>query len=319
MRSKKWVYLLTGLMHPTKVVYPHTEPVLAESIEEINLQNIGIRLKRVFLAEKDRIRKVHIQYEYKDRFVFYINDGIRDDNLAQSFADAVTSSLALLADLATEEIPTAIGIPEDSVKKGRIIRIKDILGSERTGTELYFRVMHCVGVSSDVLEEVWRVVPVIMKNKSLMDATYFYRESITQVWVAQDDVLDMIYNNSDISTSMAERARIETAYQNAYKAIEAIIGEPPKDERKLRAKLLQAGINPDEKVGYELHGMRPRKETVLEKLINMQQTRDKKVAHGKTSTERVIGYCELKDKQELARYVLLTYINSIISDKNYVS
>lgn len=309
MNPRKWVYLLTGLGYPTKFVYPDTELALAESIEEINLQKIGVRLKRVFLTEKDRVGKVHEQYEYEDRFLFYIKNGVKDDNFAQKFADAVMCSLALVYHVAMEEIPTAICIPENIIKKGRLIRLKDVIGSDGMGSELYFRLTQSISVPSEVLDKVWRIVPVIVESKSVMDATNFYRESIMQVWVVDDDVFDIMWQNSDIPSSQAERARIETAYQNAFKAIEAIIGEPPKDKRKLRIKLSQAGINPDEKVGYELYGMKPGKETLLKKVVDMQQNRDKKVAHGKTTTPRIIGYCELKDKQALARYILLSHID----------
>jgi len=144
-----------------------------------------------------------------------------------------------------------------------------------------------------------------------MDAANFYRESIAQAWVADDDVFEFMCDNSDIPPSQTQRARIETAYQSAFKAIEAIIGEPPKDERKLRLKLREAGINPDEEVGYELYGMEPGKETIIKKLADMQRARDKKTAHGKTITPRTIGYCELKDKQALARYVILSHIDMI--------
>jgi len=149
-----------------------------------------------------------------------------------------------------------------------------------------------------------------------MDATGFYKESIMQAWVADDDVFEIMSDNLDMPPSQAQRASIETAYQNAFKTIEAIIGEPPKDQRKLRIKLFEVGINPDEEVGYELYGMKPGKETVLKKLMDMHQNRDKMAAHGRTTTPRTIGYCELKDKQALARYILLSHIYAINKSLN---
>ncbi len=316
MKPRKWAYLLTGLMYPSKCVYPDTELTLSESIEEINLEKIGIRLKRVFLTEKERIREMPLQYESKSRFIFYINDGIRDDNSAQKFADAVMCALALAHEVTIEEAPTAIPLAEDKIRKGRFIRVKDIVGSNGVGSELYFEVMGAIGVGEDVLDYVWRIVPAIVENRSLMDATNFYKESIMQAWVADDDVSNIMWENLDMPSSQAGRARIETAYQNAFKAIEAIIGEPPKDERKLRVKLREAGINPDEEVGYELYGMEPGKEMIIKKLVDMQQARDKKAAHGVTTISRNIGYCELKDKQALARYIVLSHIHSINKSLN---
>jgi hypothetical protein len=320
LKSAKWVYLLTGLLYPTsKSIYdirPESWEILSKSIAEVHIHigKIGIKLKRVFLTEKDRVRKVHEQYEYKHRFAFYINDGEMDDNLAQRFVDAVMLSLAVVDDVATEETPTAIRIPESCIKKGRIIRIKDVVGDEGVGSEMYFKVVNAFGVSNEVLDYVWRIVPVIVENQSMMDAASFYRESITQAWMAGPDVEGILWNTdmSDMPSSQVERALVETAYQNAFKAVEAIVGEPPKDERKLRLRLATIGINPDEIVGYNAYRTKPMKDTILKKLTDMHQTRDKKAAHGKSHIPRTIGYCELKDKQELARYLLLTHIDFIL-------
>jgi len=302
MKTRKWAYLLTGLGYPIKFAYSDTEHALAESVEDIDLPKIEVKIKRVFLTEKA---------EYEHRFLFYIKNGIKDDNFAQKFADAVMCSLAVVYDVTMEEIPSAICIPENIIKKSRLIRLKDVIGSNAIGSEIYFSLTQSITVPSQVLDYVWRIVPAIVDSKPVMDATNFYRESIAQVWVADDDVFEFMCDNSDIPHSQTQRAHIETAYQNAFKAIEAIIGEPPKDEEKIRMKLRSAGINPDEEVGYNLYGMKPGKEPLLKKLMDMQKVRDKKAAHGKTSTPRTIGYGELKDKQALARYVILSRIDMI--------
>jgi len=302
MKTRKWAYLLTGLGYPIKFAYPNTEHALAESVEDIDLPKIEVKIKRVFLTEKA---------EYEHRFLFYIKNGIKDDNFAQKFADAVMCSLAVVYDVTMEEIPSAICIPENIIKKSRLIRLKDVIGSNAIGSEIYFSLTQSITVPSQVLDYVWRIVPAIVDSKPVMDATNFYRESIAQAWVADDNVFEFMCDNSDIPHSQTQRARIETAYQNAFKAIEAIIGEPRKDEEKIRMKLRSAGINPDEEVGYNLYGMKPEKEPLLKKLMDMQKVRDKKAAHGKTSTPRTIGYCELKDKQALARYVILSHIDMI--------
>jgi len=320
LKSTRWVYLLTGLSYPMNTVYlsDHSDSwdILSESIADINISKLGIRLKRVFLTTEDRVRQVHNKYRYKDRFVCYIYDGRQDDNLAQRFADAVMLSLAVLDDVAMEETPKLIRIPESCIKKGRIIRIKDIVGEEGVRSKEYLDVVHGIGVQSEVLDYVWRIVPVIVENQALMDAASFYRESVKQVWVADDDVSDIMWNNLDEPLSQTERACIETAYQNAFKAVEAIIGEPPKDISKLILKLNNAGINPDEIVGYDLYGMKPAKESILKKVTDMHTTRDKRAAHGRTNTlPRIIGYCELKDKQALAQYLIKANIDFILQSE----
>ena len=53
--------------------------------------------------------------------------------------------------------------------------------------------------------------------------------------------------------------------------------------------------------------MEPRKDKLINKVLDMQGNRDKKVAHGRTP-KRGIGYCELKDKQALSRHIILLHI-----------
>jgi hypothetical protein len=136
LKFRKWIYLLTGLMYPTKRAHSGIRPdscdIPAESVAEIDLSRIGIRLKGVFLTKELRGRMIKVDYEHEceNRFAFYINDGEEDDTLAQRFADATMLALAVAYDVAPEETPTAIRIPESCVKKGRIVRIKDVVGDE---------------------------------------------------------------------------------------------------------------------------------------------------------------------------------------------
>ncbi|MBN1161456.1 MAG: hypothetical protein JXA17_05880 [Dehalococcoidales bacterium] len=311
MNTRKWVYFLTGLMYPIKSISSEIELTLAESIEDINLPRIGIKLKRIFLTEETRIRKVHESFGYDNRFIFYIKNGIKDDNFAQKFADGVMCSLAVAYNVVKEEVPTAICISEDKIKKNRIIKLQDVIGNNGVGSELYFRATQGIGVPSQVLDFVWQIIPVMIQSSSIMDAANFYRESIMQAWVPDDDVFEIVCQDSDIPFSQTQRAKIETAYQNAFKAIEAIIGEPPKDKKKIRTKLNNAGLDPDEEIGYSLYGMKPGREKFIKKLMDMQKTRDKMAAHGKTTIPRTIDYCELKDKQALAQYVILRHIDMI--------
>lgn len=300
------------------MVHSVTSEILSDSIDEIDISNLGIRIRRVFVTEEDRVNEVHDKYAYLDRFAFYIADGERNDDLAQRFVEAVMLALDLSHQFGLEHVPTAIGFPESVVKKGRIIRLSDLVGSAGIGSDKYSSVFEAIGIADVELDYVWRIVPVLVQNQSLMDAASFFRESIRQVWVADDDVYDIMRDNSDVPASQVDRARIETAYQNAFKAVEAVIGEPPKDTRKLRHKLEEMGIDPDQIVGYEEYGQKPGKEQLIKKLMDMQSTRDKKAAHGKTIRPRNIGLCELRDKQALARYVILANIDFRLQSQNTV-
>jgi hypothetical protein len=301
---------LAGLMCPAEGSYLlNGELVPAETPEEVNLADIDVRVRRVFLTDKQRIGKDEVGDASMGRFLFYLGQGVKDDDFAERFAGAVTGSLALLLDNDASPL-TAIGVPETVIAKRKnwLIRIKDVMCGHGIGSPQYFDIMGCVGFPSRAISQVWQLVPAILGDKAIMEAAHFYRESISLAWIADDDVFEIMGNNSDIPTSLTERVRLQTAYLNAYKAIEAVMGEPPKDKRKLKAKLADIGVDPDEEVGYELYGMTPGIETVLDKLLAMQKMRDKVAAHAKTHARVPISYCELKDKQGFARHFLLTGI-----------
>ena len=299
-----WAYLLTGLGCPVERFDRTTKEIVPIPPQNIELGSIGIKLQRAFLTEKARVTSRTRRNPNKARFIFYLDGGTRDDERAEAFVHAVHLSLTLIYDISEEGL--SIPIPKESIKRGEFVRIDDVAGY--IGSDDYFSVMQSLGVPVEVLNSVWRIAPVIAQNQSLIIATSYYRESMGQAWVPDDDVLGIMTYGLDIPLTPAAKASVESAYQNAFKAIEAVIGEPPSDERKLRLKLRGVGIDPGQQVGYDRYGMKPGKEAVLKKLRDMHRSRDKIAAHGKTRTKRVLGYCELKDKQALARHIIFSHM-----------
>lgn len=96
--------------------------------------------------------------------------------------------------------------------------------------------------------------------------------------------------------------RAESAFLNAFKVVEAIVGEPSKNRtrQKLTQKLRQRGINPDEKVGYRV------KEKLTDKVLKYHLLRDQIAAHGIGKIKRELKLSEIIDLQSLARYLLLS-------------
>lgn len=96
--------------------------------------------------------------------------------------------------------------------------------------------------------------------------------------------------------SAVDRVRIEESFHNCFKALESLVGGlPPRDERRLRERLLAAGIDPDERAGFPSRD----KETMLKRVMRMRETRDKRAAHGgRTGVDsRKITFFELMDAQ----------------------
>jgi hypothetical protein len=102
--------------------------------------------------------------------------------------------------------------------------------------------------------------------------------------------------DEDAPQSAVDRVRIEESFHNCFKALESLVGGlPPRDERRLRARLLAARIDPDERDGFPSRD----KETMLERVMRMRETRDKRAAHGgRTGVDsRKITFFELMDAQ----------------------
>ena len=266
--------------------------------------SIGVNLRKVTILS-GRIRNKGLS---NNIFAFTINNGEMDDARAQLIADAVMASLAVVGEYVLAEGPTAIRIPKSKVMIGGIVDINDALGNEDVGMMQLLQCFRSIGVPSEVLGRVWQILPTVVKNQSLLDAASFYRESIRNIWVPDGDLSELVFDGTDMPAISSEKATVETAYQNAFKSIEAIIGEPSSNQRKFRVKLVEQGFNPDEIVGY----MKLWKQPLMNKILDMQTIRDKKAAHGKTVRPREISYSELTDKQKLARYIIIQFAQNNI-------
>jgi len=97
------------------------------------------------------------------------------------------------------------------------------------------------------------------------------------------------------SESAYERQRVETAFHNAFKAIEALVGgEPNNDDRRFRGRLEAVGVDPDELVGFRGQT----REALFDVLKRIRGTRDQRAAHaGRTGARRGISYYELMEAQ----------------------
>jgi hypothetical protein len=99
----------------------------------------------------------------------------------------------------------------------------------------------------------------------------------------------------------------ESSLTNAFKAIEAIVGEPSKNrtEDKIKKRLILWGNDPSEKVGFT------HKESIVDKILKCHTLRDRIAAHGIGKYKRNLRLSEILDAQSLARHLLLTKVDKI--------
>ena len=97
-------------------------------------------------------------------------------------------------------------------------------------------------------------------------------------------------------------ANAESAFLNAFKTVETIVGEPSKNRTKVKIseRLEEKEIDVDELVGYQGN-----KEAILDKIVKYHQLRDRIAAHGLGKMKRGLKMSEILDLQSLARHLLL--------------
>jgi hypothetical protein len=123
----------------------------------------------------------------------------------------------------------------------------------------------------------------------------FWRLS-TEDYAFEDDTVGVVLAApEDGPRTPFDQAQAEQCFQNAYKAMEALLGgQPPKDEAKLRARLVAAGIDPD-----RIPRLPDETATVLQRVMRFREIRDKRVAHGGRTgaTARQLTYFDLMEAQ----------------------
>jgi hypothetical protein len=146
-------------------------------------------------------------------------------------------------------------------------------------------------------EQGWTIAATTFSNNGLFEATRFLQRSIECFFVYPGGIDEVTYD--DVCPHSASiRSRFEDALHNSFKAVEAIIGDPPKDNRRLSEKLKKIGINFDEPVGYRV------KEPIGTVIRSMSAARDTKSAHGSTR-HRSITPAELLEFQACAHLVVV--------------
>lgn len=174
-----------------------------------------------------------------------------------------------------------------------------ILFSSIEEVELLFGSYHLESI--EVLKGIMPLLgKAILDSKAHLAMSYLFESTKQLGW----DVCDWREERYDPeATRYVSVGAAESAFQNAYKAIEAIIGDPGKDrsDRKIKTRLQATGLDPFESVGYLV------KEPLLERFERYYRMRDSIAAHGSGKKKRPLKMGEIIDLQAMARHILLSY------------
>lgn len=243
------------------------------------------------------------------RIFFTLAGGKRNDAFANSIAEAILLCAELYygphfdftyAHLAFPFRSSTT--PSGTVSRARIMNSidREVPNSRQMFTDQM--VFRANGLTTGVIALAIRTAPYVLATRALRCATAFLAVAHHAFFVWPGQLRETLDDGHNLPTTTAELAIWEASYQNAYKAVEAVVGDPPRDEARYLAHLRNAGIDPDGLVGYE------QKERVADVIRKMNRMRDTRVAHGSTPA-RGIHLKDMIEFQECARYVVQRAVN----------
>ncbi|MGA3050709.1 MAG: hypothetical protein ABSE00_02175 [Chitinispirillaceae bacterium] len=301
-------YLLLNTIIPSRIMPPPSVKNLEGIISAQQSGKIlGIEIRPIRLISSD-------QRGYF-RYIFFYPRYNRNDRDAQYIGDCFLNAFSVLNGPinSQDETQSVFRFPANLIYKKQSILIEKLLEIERLRPfkerdliSLYMSIMSIpVMPIGNLFDKAWRMTPILKENKKLFEATRFFSISQTDFYVAPGQIPEILSDPSMVPITSGAQSKFENSLQNAFKAIEALIGDPPKDDRKLFHKLKEIGVNPS--LEFDTLERKPI-HTIIRK---MNDARDKKSAHGSTprkKPEDLIAAKELMEYQFCARFIILTAI-----------
>ncbi|HAL16492.1 MAG TPA: hypothetical protein DCP32_07000 [Anaerolineaceae bacterium] len=212
--------------------------------------------------------------------------------------------------------PSIFRIPKQLVHGKRFIEGEKLVQLEESReynerTFSYPALQFRVGaiISPWYYDYAWKIMPILIQNQSLRRAIRYMCISQDNFYIFPGETQEVLDNFEDIARSDTERSKFEVALQNAFRTVEAVIGDPPKEDIKLHAKISAVGLDPSKLGGYK------QKRSLAQTIRNMCDARDKKSAHGSTPMKDIaIG--ELFEYQDCAHYIVSTALENELKKKS---
>lgn len=278
-----------------------------------NPPRTDILTRAIYLTDVKRITKSK-KFNYRDgRYIFWFKNNLRNDEKAQWIVDALIATLEFIYQFSVTRVdytPTAFWLPQSSLYQKIIFKKQKFAKSNPT---LVFRLGYSAILPKYIIDKAWEILHVTL-NQPFFDAIHFYQASIREFCFLGDSIGTVLNDPIAQPVSRLDLVRAENAVLNAFKAIEAIIGDPPKNDAKLRKKLIQVGVDPDALAGFSQY---EELKSMSEKIRQYSYLRDKKAAHGRSRVNRRITYFEIMDIQTFAQAFIQNAIDKVRTDHSY--
>jgi hypothetical protein len=225
----------------------------------------------------------------------------KDQRTAAVVSDAIGAMLALLHGALGMHYP-AIEIPAEWVERGEILLADlDALSADwRVPLEERLHPRTGAWVPDRELVTVLEHLGALLshgdgKDEGALAAVVFWRLSTEDYAFEGDAIAEVLGERDEGPRTPFDQAQAEQCFQNAYKALEALLGgQPPKDEARLRTRLDDARVDPD-----RVPRLPDETGTVLQRVMRFREVRDTKVAHGgrTAANARQLTYFDLMEAQ----------------------
>jgi hypothetical protein len=305
-------YLLLSARVPSNSLHPRSLAALQaiESAQEAG-ESLGVKVWSMRLAWRQGGGG---EYRYFFRFPGFA----RDDKRAKEFGECFFFALSLTFGPCLERIEAVVfRVPADLVRGHRCVAIDSLAQVEearpyadRTLETPMVVLGSSFHTSAAYFDTAWKITPVLVKDERLRRAARYLKASKDAFHAWPGQVWDIMKSPTAKVQTELEQTALENALQNAFKAVEAVLGDPSKDDAKLRARMEAVGLDPDEEVGYI------DKASLQTTIRRMSWTRDKKSAHGSTPP-RPITAGELVEFQACAQLVVLVAIEHVLGGPIY--
>jgi len=239
--------------------------------------------------------------QHLSRYVFRFPRYERDDVRANQIGEAVLVMASLIGGpLVFHQGPdTVFRLPAQAVQQKRYLShrtLRKISDARAFSQGAFGGDYDALEFSVSTPERTWELAPLLYSNERLKRAACFLKNSEDHFYVFPGEVDEVRGNPAKSADNAFGQSRMEIALQEAFKTIEALLGDPPKEDKKFFARIQTIGLDPHEPVGYGA------KMPLHEAIRAINNARDKKAAHGSTIS-RNITYYELMEYQACARHV----------------
>ena len=282
---------------------------------KLRLENLKASIVPVLLKSKSQERS-------EGRFLIRLDGDVFDMQIAQQVADTIFSILVVLipeglVSYGINTLPVA-PLPTNILANGEIYSIyrEDILSLDSRepiwdyfGDEvaLSMSLGQALHLFRSEYEIIWQFAPVFTNPRLQRAASFLFNSFQESPAILYDKDIENDFIELTPQTTV-EQAKYENAFQQAYKAIEVLLGGPisKNDPQRLRKRLVEAGFQPD--------SVTRNNKSLIEAIMEFQKIRDRRAAHGKVYVEAP-NLREILDIQHLVTYMIIEFAKVSLPDQ----